>query len=227
MMPVMSFNIQKAKIMATGPITSSNRWRNNGNRQRLYFGGSKITTDDDCSHEIERCLFLGRKAMINLDSIKNRVITLPTKVHIVRSMVDYISSHVQMWKLDHKEGWTPKNWCFQIVVLEKTLVSPLDSKEIRPVNPKENQPWIFIGKTDAEAETPILWPPDAKSWLIGIDPDAGKDWGQEEKGVTEDEVVGWHHWLDGHEFEQAVGVGDRQGSLACYSPWGCNELDMA
>ena len=125
-----------------------------------------------------------------------------------------------MWELDKKKGWAPKNWCFWTVVLEKTLESPLDSKEMKPVNPKRNQPWIFIGRTDTEAETLILWPPDAKNWLIGNDPDVGKDWRQEEKGTTEDEMAGWHHQLSGHEFEQAPGVGDGQGSLACYSPWG-------
>ena len=127
-------------------------------------------------------------------------------------------------RLDYKESWASKNWCFWIVVLEKTLKSPLDSKEIQPVHPKENQSWIFIGRIDAEAETPILWPPDAKNWLLGKDPDAGKDWRQE-KGMTEDEMVGWHHWLNGHEFEQALGVGDGQGGLVCYSPWGRKESD--
>ena len=112
------------------------------------------------------------------------------------------------------------NWCFQTVVLEKTLENPLNSKEIKPVNPKGNQPWIFIGRADAEAEALILWPPDAKNWLTGKDPDAGKDWGQEEKGVIEDEMVGWHHWLNGHEFEQTPGGGEGQGSLAWCSPWG-------
>ena len=112
-----------------------------------------------------------------------------------------------------------QNWCFWTLVLDKTLESPLDCKEIQPVNPKGNQSWIFIGRTDAEAETPIVWPPDAKNWLTGKDPDAEKDWRQKEKGTTEDEMVGWHHWLDGHEFEQAPGVGDGQGSLCC-SPWG-------
>jgi len=111
-------------------------------------------------------------------------------------------------------------------VLEKTLESPLDCKEIKPVNPKGNQPWIFFGRTDVEAETLILWPPDVKNWLVGKDLDDGKDWGQEEKGTTEEEMVGWHPWLDGHEFEQAPGVGDRQGSLACCSPWGCKKSDM-
>ena len=112
------------------------------------------------------------------------------------------------------------------IVLEKTLESPLHCEEIKPVNPKWNQPWIFIGRTDAEAEVPILWSPDAKNWLTGKDPDAGKDWGQEEKGTIEDEMVGWHHWLDGHEFEQALGIGDGQETLACWSPWGRKESDM-
>ena len=132
----------------------------------------------------------------------------------------FFSSHVWMWELDYKEGWVPKNWCFWTVVLKKTLESPLDCKEITPVNPKWNQSWIFIGKTDAEAEAPILWLPDVKSQLTRKDPDAGKDWGQEEKGMTEDEIVGWHHPLNGHEFEQTPGDCEGQGSLACSSPWG-------
>ena len=128
-----------------------------------------------------------------------------------------------MWELDHKESWAPKNWCFWTVVLEKTLESPLDCKEIKPVHPKGNQSWIVIGRTDAEA--PILWPPDVKTWLIRKDPDAGKDWRQEEKGMTEDEMVGWLHWLNEHKFEQAPGDGEEQGSLACCSPWGGKKLD--
>ena len=130
-----------------------------------------------------------------------------------------------MWDLDYKESWAPKNWCFWTVVLEKTLESPLDCKETQLVHPKGNQSWMFIGSTDAEAETPILWPPDAKNWLLGKDSDAGKDWRQEEKGTTEDEMVGSHHWLNGHEFEQALRVDDGQGSLVCYSPWGHKESD--
>ena len=122
-----------------------------------------------------------------------------------------------MWGLDHKKSWAPKNRFFWTVVLEKTRESPLDSKEIKPVNPKGNQSWIFFGRTDVEAEAPILWPPDVKSWLIRKDPDAGKDWRQEEKGLTEDEMVRWHHWLNAHEFEQALGVDDGQGSLECCS----------
>ena len=130
-----------------------------------------------------------------------------------------------MWELDCEESWAPKNWCFWTVVLEKTLESPLECKEIKPVYPKGDQSWVFIGGTDVEAETPILWPPDVKSWLIWKDPDAGKDWGQEEKGTTEDEMVGWHHWLDGHGFGWTPGVGDGQGGLACWGSWGCKELD--
>ena len=129
-------------------------------------------------------------------------------------------------RVGHKESWAPKNWYFWTVVLEKTLESFLDSKEIQSVHPKGNQSWTFIGRTVAEAETPILWPPDGKNWLIGKDPDAGRDYGQEEKWTTEDEKVGWHHWLNGHEFEQAPRVGDGQGSLACCSPWGHKESDM-
>ena len=131
-----------------------------------------------------------------------------------------------MWELDHKENWALKYWCFWTVALEKTLESPLDYKETKPVNPKGNQSWTLIGRSDAEAETPILWPPDGKNWFIGKDPDAGKDWKQEEKGPTEDEMVGWHHQLDGPEFEQALGVADGLGCLACCSPWGRKELDM-
>ena len=138
---------------------------------------------------------------------------------------DFSSSHVWIWELDWKESWTPKNWCFWTVVLEKTLESPLDYKEIQPVHPKGDQSWVFIGRTDAEAETPILWPPDEKSWLIWKDPDAGRDWGQEEKGKIEDEMAGWHHWLNGHESGWILGVGDGQGGLACCRPWGCKESD--
>ena len=126
-----------------------------------------------------------------------------------------------MWDLDYKENWTQKNWCFWTVVLEKTLESPLVCKEIQPVNPKGDWSWVFIGRTDVKVETPILWPPDVKSWLIRKVPDAGKDLGQEEKGTTEDEMVGWHQWLNGHGFGWTPGVGDGQRSLACCGSWGC------
>ena len=170
-----------------------------------------------------RRLLLGRKVMTNLDSIlKSRNITLPTKVHPVKAMVFPV---VWMWELDCEESWALKNWCFWTVMLQRTLESPLDCKEIQPVHPKGDQSWVFIGRAEAEAETPILWPPHAKSWLIGKDPDAGRDWGQEEKGTTEDEMAGWHHRLDGHECGLTLGIGAGQGGLACCGSWGCKELD--
>ena len=137
----------------------------------------------------------------------------------------FSSGHIWLWEWDHKEGWALKSWCFWTVVLDKTLESPLDCKEIQPANPKRNQSWIFIGRTDAKAEAPILWPPDASSWLIRKDPDARKDWRQEEKGTTENDMVGWHHWLNGHEFKQSLGDGEGQGGVACCSPWGHKESD--
>ena len=143
---------------------------------------------------------------------------------------DWLRHPDLLWRIgscnygDWQVTWAPKNWCFWTVVLEKTLEKPLVCKEIKPVHPKGNQSWIFIGRTVAQAETTILWPPDAKNWLIGKDPDAGKDWRREEKGMT-DEMVGWHHWLNGHEFQQAPGVGDGQGGLVCCSPWGRKESD--
>ena len=162
-----------------------------------------------------------KKSYDKLSNLKSRDITLPTKVCIVKAMV----FPVLMWELDHKEGWAQKNWCFWTVVLEKILESPLDCKEIQPVNTKGNQSWIFIGRTDVEAEVPILWPSDGMSWLTGKDPDAGKDWRQEEKGTTEDEMVGWLHWLNGHEFGQTLGDGEGQGSPVCCSPWGRTKLN--
>ena len=135
----------------------------------------------------------------------------------------FSSSHVRMWELDYKESWAPKNWYFWTVVLEKILESHLDSEEIQPVHPEGNQSWIFIWRTDIEAETPLLWPPNTKNWLIGKDPDAGKDWRWEEQGMTEDEMIGWHHRLNGHEIEKALGVGDGQGSLACTTVHGVSK----
>ena len=155
----------------------------------FIFLGSKITEDGDCSHLIKSHLLLGRKAMINLVRIlKSRHIIFPTKVHL--QSYGFSSSRVWMWELGYKKSWAPKNWCFKIVVLEKTLKSPLNHKEIKPVNPEGNQSCIFIGRTDAKAEVPTLWPPDVKSQLTGKDPDDGKDWGREEKGSTEGEMVG-------------------------------------
>ena len=170
-------------------------------------------------------LLLGRKAMTNLDSIlKNSDIICQQRPF--RQSYGFSSSYVWMWELDYKESWAPKNWCFWTAVLEKILESPLDCKEIKPVNLKGNQSWIFIGRIDAEAETPIFWPSEVKNWLTGKDPDAGKIWRQEESRTTKDEMMfAWHHWPDGHEFEQAPGVGDGHRSKACWSPWVCNELD--
>ena len=185
----------------------------------FIFLDSRITAGDDCSHEIKGCLLLGSEAMTSLNSIlKSWDITLPIKVWYSQSY-GFSSNHVQIWELNHKEGWAPKNWCFWTVVLEKTLESPLDCKEIQPVHSKGDQPWVFFGRTDAKAETPGLWPLHAKSWLIGKDPVAGRDWGQEEKGMTEDEMARWHHWLYGREFEWTPGDGDGQGGLACCDSW--------
>ena len=177
--------------MASSPITS---WQINRETMEtvtyLILLGSKITADGDCSHEIKRRLFLGRKVMTNLDSIfKSRDITLSTKVRLVKAMV-FPVSHVWMWELDCEESWVPKNWCFWTVVLEKTLESPSDCREVESVHPKGDQSWVFIQRTDVEAETPIFCPPDAKSWLIWKDPNAGKDWRWEEKGMTE-----WDGWM--------------------------------
>ena len=186
----LKLNIQKTNIMVSSPITS---WQIDGEKMEtvtdFIFLGSKITADDDCSHEIKRHSLLGRKAMTNLDSIlKSRDHHFADKGPYSQSY-GFSSSHAQMWELDHKESWAPKNWCFWTVVLEKTLESALDCNETQPVHSKGDQSWVFIGRTDAETETPILWSPDVKSWLIGKDPDAGKDWEQEEKGMTEDEMV--------------------------------------
>ena len=185
----------------------------------FILGGSKITADGDRSHEMKRRLLLGRKAMTNLDSMLKSW-DISTDKGLYSKSYRFSSSHLGMLELDHKEGWMLKNWCFWTVVLKKTLESSLDCKEIKPVNPKRNQPWIFIGRTDVEAEALILWPPNAKNWLIRKDPYAGKDWRQEEKGTTENEMVGWHHQLEGQEFEQVPGDGEGQERLACFSPWG-------
>ena len=193
----LKLNIQNMKIMASGPITS---WEIDGETVADFiFLGSKITADGNCSHEIKRRLVLGRKVMTNLDSmLKSRDINWLTKVQLVKALIFTVVMYgCESWSIKKAEHW--RTDAFEL--LEKTLESPLDCKEIQPVHPKGDQSWIFIGRTAVEAETPILWPPDVKNWLIWKDPDAGKDWGQEEKGTTEDEMVGWHHWLDGHEFE--------------------------
>jgi len=164
--------------------------------------------------------------MTNLDSVlKKQRHHFPGKGPYSQNY-SFSSSHVWIWELDHREGWVQKSWCFWTVVLEKTLENPLNSKEIKPVNNKGNQLWLFIGRTAAEAEAPLFWLPDVTSQLIGKVSDAGKDWRQEEQGATEDETVGWHHWLNGHEFEQTLGDSEGQGSLVCFSSQSCKELDM-
>ena len=160
--------------------------------------------------------------MTNLDSVfKSRDVTLPTNVRLSRLW--FSCCHVWMWQLDCEESWAPKNWCFWTVVLERTLESPLDCKGIQPVHSEGDQPWDFFGRKNTKAETPVLWPPDVKIWFIGKDSDAGRDWGQEEKGTTEDEMAGWHHWLDGCESEWTLGVGHGQGGLACCDSWSRKE----
>ena len=223
----LKLSIQKTKIIAASPITS---WQIDGETMEtvrdFLFRVTKVTADQvTAAMKIKRCLLLRRKVMTKLDSIlKSRDITLPTKVCLVKAMVfPVIMYGCESWT--YEENWAPKNWCFWTVVLEKTPESPLDCKEIQPVHPKGNQSWIFIGRAHAEAETPILRPPDVKNWCTGEDPDAGKDWEQEEKGTTEDEVVGWHHWLNGYEFQQAPGAGDGQGGLTCCSSQGRRKSD--
>ena len=197
----LKLNIPKTKIMASGPITSGQIDRETVETMADFiFVGSKIPADGDCSHEI-KTLTPWKESYDQLKQhIKKQRHYFANKGPSSQGY-GFSSGHVWMWKLDCEESWAPKNWCFWTVVLEKTLEGPWDCKEIQPVHPKGDQSWVFIGRTDVEAETPILWPPDAKSRLIWKDPDAGKDWGLVEKGTTEDEMVGWHHWLNGHEFE--------------------------
>ena len=175
----------------------ANRWGNSGNSGWLYFSGLQ----NHCRWWLQpwnkRHLFLGRKVMTNVDSIVKSRDYFANK-DLSSQGYGFSSSHVWMWELDYKESWTLKNWCFWTVVLAKTLESPLDCKETQP---KGDQSWVFIGRINAKAETPLLCPPDAKNWFIWKDPDVGKDWGQEKKGTTENEMVGWHHWLNGREFE--------------------------
>ena len=191
----------------------------------IIFLGSRITADGDYSHEIKRHLLLLKKSYDQpRQHIKKQRHFFANK-GLSSQSYGFSSRHVWMWELDCEESWASKNWCFWTVVLEKTLESLLDCKEIKPVNPKGNQSWIFFGKTDAEAETPVLWPPDAMSQFIRKDPDVGKDWRQEEKGMTEDKMVGWHQQLKGNKFEQALGDGEGQRSLACCNPWALKQSD--
>ena len=188
--------------MVSSPITS---WQIDGETMEtvrdFIFLDSKITADGDWSHEIKRCFLLARKGYDQpRQHIKKQRHYFADKGPSSESY-GFSSGRVRMWELDYKESWAPKNWYFWTVVLEKTLESPLDIKEMQPVHPKGNQSWIFIRRTDVEAETPIPWPPDVKNRLVGKDPDAWKVWRWEEKGMAEDEMIGWHHRLDGHEFE--------------------------
>ena len=200
-----------------------NRWGNNGNSERLYIlGFQKSLQMVTVATKLKDDCFWKKRYEQLRQHIKNRDIFFVEK-GLYRKSYGFSSSHVWMWELDHIEGWVPKNWCFWTVVFKKMLQSPLDCKDIKPLNLKGNQPWIFIRRTNAETETPILWAPDAKSWPIRKGPDAGKDWRQEEKETTEDEMVRWHNWLDGHECEQALGDGEGQKSLAYYSPRGCKK----
>ena len=205
--------------MASGPITS---WQIDGETMEtvtdFIFLGYKITADGDSSHEIKMLAPWNKSYDQPRQHIKKQRYYFANKSPPSQSY-GFSSSHVWMWELDHKESWALKNWCFWTVTLEKTLESPLDCK-IKPVNYKANQSQIFIGRTGSEAEAPIFWPSDGKNWFIGKDPGAGKDWGQEEKRTTEDEMVGWHHWLNGHGFAWTPGVGDEQGGLACCGSWG-------
>ena len=204
----------------------ANRWGNNGNSDRLYFLGLQ----NHCRWWLQpwnwMTLAPWKKSYDQpRQHIKKQRHYFANK-GLSSQGYGFFSSHVWMLELDYKESWVLKNWCFWTMVLEKSLESPLDCKEIQPVHPKGDQSWVFIGRTDVEAETPILWAPDMKSWLIWKDPDAGKNWGQEEKGMTEDEMAGWHHRLNGHEFGWTLRVGDRQGGLACCGLWGHKESDM-
>ena len=219
------WNSSFKKLRSLHPVPSFyGKWNvNKWKEWQIYFLGSKITWTVTAFSKSKRHLLLGRKAMTNLDSIlKRRDTTALTKVHIVKAVVFPVIMYG--WELDRKEGWAPK-WCSWIVVLEKPLESPLDRNEIKPVNPKGTQPWIFFGRTDAEVEDLILWPPDAKRQLTRKDSDTGKDWRQQEKRAEEDEMVGWHHQLNWHHSEQTLGASGGQRSLACCSPRGCKELD--
>ena len=203
----LKLNIQKTKIMASGPITS---WEIDGKTVErvtdiIFFWAPKSLQMVIAAMKLKDAYSLEGKLWPTRQHIKKQRRYFANKGPSSQGYV-FSSSHVWMWELDYKESWVPKNWCFWTVVLEKTLESPLDCKKIQPVNPKVNQSWIFIGRTDVEAETPVIWPPDVKSWLIWKVPDVGKDWGQKEKGMTEDEMVGWHHWLDGHGFGWALGA---------------------
>ena len=223
----LKLNIQKTKIMASGPITS---WQIDGETVEtvadFIFLGSKITANGDCSNETKRHLLLRRKVMTNLESIlKSRNIILSTKIHLVKAMVFPVVMYgCESWTVKKAEHWRIddfKLWCWR-----RLLRVPWTARRSNLSILKEISPGCSLKGLMLKLKTPILWPPDAKSWLIWKDPDAGKDWGQEEKGMTEDEMVGWHHWLNGQGFGWTPGVGDGQGVMVCCSSWGRKELDM-
>ena len=222
----LKLNIQKINIKISHAITS---WQIDGETMKtvtdFIFLSSKITADGNCSQEIKRRLLLGRKAMSKLDSIlKIRDVTLPTKVHLFKAMVFPVVMYgYESWTL--KKAECQRIDAFELWCWRRLLRVPWTARRSNQSILKEISSWIFVGRTDAEAETPILWPPDVKNWLLGKDPDARKDWRQEEKGMTEDEMVGWHHWLEGLEFEQAPGVSDGQGSLTWSNSWDCKQSD--
>ena len=209
--------------MASGPIML---WQIEGETLEtvtdFIFVGFNITADADCNHEVKLTCSMEQRPWLTQKAYQKAETSLRSQ-RSVYQREGCFSSHIWTWLLDHKESWGLKNWCFWTVVVEKTLESPLACKEIKPVNPNGNQSWLFTRRTDIVAETPVLCPPDAKHWLIGKDSDAGKEWRPEEKDMTEDEMVGWHRRFEGLEFQQALGVGDGQGSLVCCSPWGCTE----
>ena len=200
-----------------------NSWGNSRNSVKLHFWGApKLLQMMIAGMKLKDAYSLEGKLFLTQIAYWIAEIYCFVKKGLSSQGYGFSSGHVWMWELNCEERWA-QNWCFWTVVLEKTLESPLDCKETQPVLSKGNQSWVFVGRTDAKAETPILWPPHAKCWLIGKDPDAWRDWGQGEKGMTEDEMAGWHHQLDGHEFEWTLGVGDGQGGLACCDSWGCKD----
>ena len=221
----LKLNIQKTKIMASGRTTS---WEIDGETVEavsdLIFWAPESLQMVTAAMKLKDAYSLEGKYDQPRQHIKKQRHYFANK-GLSSQGYGFSSGHLWMWELDCEESWALKNWCFWTVVLEKTLESPLDCKEIQPIHSEGDQPWDFFGRNDAKAETPVIWPPHAKSWLIGKDSDAGRDWRQEEKGTTEDEMAGWHHWLDGRDSGWTPGVGDGQGGLACCDSWGRKESD--
>ena len=220
----LKLNIQKTKIMASSPITS---WEIDGETVEtvsdfIWGGAPKSLQMVIAAMKLKDAYSLEEKLWPDLIAY-SKAETLLCQQGPSSPGYGFSCGHISMWELDCAEGWELKNWCIWTVVLEKTLESPLDCKEIQPIHSKGDKPWDFFGRNDAKAETPVLWPTHVKSWLIGKDSDAGREWGQEEKGTTEDEMAGWHHWVDGREFEWTLGDGDGQGGLVCWDSWAYKE----